>query len=53
MGLPEAEGCLRDALGTRYNKADWQTAFKVVMDAKNDTSAATAAIEKLANAATN
>ncbi|KAF9232698.1 hypothetical protein BU15DRAFT_10943, partial [Melanogaster broomeanus] len=51
MRLPEAEKRVKDALGTRYNEADWQPAFKAVMDAENNTDAATAAIEKLVHAA--
>ena len=36
-----------------YNNPDWQPAFKAVMDAKNNTDAATTVIEKLLHTAAN
>ncbi|KIK82958.1 hypothetical protein PAXRUDRAFT_153368, partial [Paxillus rubicundulus Ve08.2h10] len=52
MTLPQAEKRVQEILGAHYNNADWQLAFNVVMDAKGDSSAATAAVEKLRHAAT-
>ncbi|KAH0828638.1 hypothetical protein J3R83DRAFT_2982 [Lanmaoa asiatica] len=53
MGLPEAEKCLQNVLGARYVEADWQSAFKAVMDAKNDSGIALTTIARLENSAIN
>jgi hypothetical protein len=52
MSLPEAEKQVQGILGARYKDADWQPAFKAVMDAEGDSSTATTAVEKLAQVAT-
>ena len=53
MRLPDAEQHIKDVLRSCYTEADWQAAFKAVMNAKNDSDTATSAIEKLAHAAAN
>ena len=53
MQLPDAVQCIKDVLGSHYTEADWQAAFKAVMDAENDSDAATSMIEKLMHAAAN
>ncbi|KAF9222852.1 hypothetical protein BS17DRAFT_767602 [Gyrodon lividus] len=51
MLLPDVENQVQDILGTHYNDADWQPAFKAVMDAEGNTGIATVVVEKLAQAA--
>jgi hypothetical protein len=51
MSLPEAEKQVQGILGAQYRDADWQPAFKAVMDAEGDLSAATTTVEKLAQVA--